>query len=395
MRRAQMRHFQWLSLTLGMVGLFLAACSAEVPGDGTGTDDPAAALRAQFNSDVLPLMQQRCAACHGGSMEFIDFMAPNEDFATEYDRVKGWPALINTEDASQSRLITKGQHDGPAWGPEDLNLINPWLQAEADLGKGGDEIDTTAITPISGDNEYDLGDLGVTEAAGCLIRFQYDFSPPIIYITNLRIQGDADGCLLDNPVVAAVTDPDGDGTDTTWYDPNNKFSGLTVDVGPDQEVLVGGGSVIISWVPAEELQGTVRIKFRFFNAEATGTGSGGDGGGGAKLVDVFYNTIINGNCNLINGTANGTPCTNCHAGGGGAVGSLDLNGMNSQDPDVRQQLANQFFIRSNRTDPTGTHDWIAKIDPNAGVGHAGGKNGTLAAACDPPNDDWISMEINQ
>lgn len=392
MRTASIRHFRWLPLALGTAALALA-CTAEVPGEGVDNDDPRAVLAGQFNSDVLPLMQQACASCHGGSMQFIDYLVPNDEYPTVYERVISWPAMVNTEDPGQSRIVTKGAHDGPAWRPEQLNLINPWLEAEANFGSSGEEIDTTAVVPVSGDNSYDLGELGIAEASGCRIAFLYDFSAPIVYITNLRIIGDADGCILEEPVVAVVTDPDSTGNETTWYDPNHKFQGVTVDVGPSQEVLIGGGSVIVSWVPGDQLQGTVKLKFRFFGAQATGTGGGGEGGGGAQLVDLFYDTIVNGDCNMANGTANGTPCLNCHSGGG-AAGGLDMSDFGSTDPDARQQLANQFFIRSNRADPDGTHDWIAKIT-DAAITHGGGKNAALGAACDPPNDAWISMEVTQ
>lgn len=271
---ASKRHFEWLSLVFGLA-LALAACTARVPGEGVSDDDPRAVLRGQFNSDVRPLIQRNCAQCHDGSMPLIGWMEVDEDYPTIYDRVMSWPALINIVTPEQSRLVTKGAHDGPAWASGDLPQITAWIESEAAFGSTGNEVDTMAITPAVGPNEFDLGAIGVGDAAGCLLRFQYDFSPPIVTVNDIRVQGDADGCVLDQPVVGVVTDPDGDGTETTWYDPNHKFQNLSVVVGANEEVPIG--SVTASWVPPEELEGTIKLQFRFYGVEASSTGGGGGG----------------------------------------------------------------------------------------------------------------------
>lgn len=393
MRTAQLRHFNWLAFALGMAVCALVACTAEVPGQPVEGDDPRAALRGQFNRDVLPLMQATCAACHAGSRQFIDWMAPLEpDFPTEYDRVMSWPALVNIEDPAQSRLVTKGgpPHEGPAWTPEQLNIINPWLQAEADFGGTGEEIDTTEVTPLNGPNMHDLGDLGIPDAAGCILSYDFERSDPVLYLSNLLVTDTSgDGCILESPVIGVVLDSG------TYYDPNNRFGDVTVDVGPNASAPVGGTLSIISWLDPTDLANSsvLRLKFRFFGVQPTGTGGEG-GGGGAQLIDYFYDNVVP----CITGLQGVVNCQTCHGGGAAQQGAIDLSGLASTDMTERQNQANEIFLRSDRADPgvVGGDPWILKVDP-AGPAHSGGKvnNQGLLDACYQATSGWITMETTQ
>ena len=365
-------------------------CTAEVPGDGVDEDDPRAALKGQFQRDVQPLLEATCAQCHAGSREFIDFMAPQPpEFPGMYERVINWPSLVNVEDAGQSRMVTKGQHEGRAWTLEELNLINPWLAAEAEFGSSGEEIDTTEVTPLNGRNTHDLGDLGIPEGAGCSISYNYTRSDPVIYLDDLKIFDEAtgDGCVLESPVVGVVLDAG------TFYDPNNNFSDVTVDIGPGDVdgQLIGGGLLIVSWLDGNDLgnTGTVRLKFRFFGVESTGTGGGTQAG--AQLVDYFYDNVVT---NCIQGLSTGAGlCRNCHGPGGGNQGSLNLAFIDSVDETERQQQANEIYARSDRVDPTvpGGDAWLEFVSP--GGPHPQG----LAAQGDIDNcativSQWMTME---
>lgn len=274
MQRAVIRRFAWLAIALGGAALAIT-CTAEVQGSGVSDDDPKAKLQGQFNSDVLPLMNRKCAECHAGSMPLIGWMATSDDYPSIYSRVTSWPALVDLIQPELSRLITQGAHEGPAWTPEEIAVITPWLQAEADFGASGDAIDTMPLDAVIGANEFDLGAIGVNDAAGCLLRFTYDASPPIVKVDDLRVQGDADGCVLVEPVVGLVTDPNSDGNTTLWYDPDHQFQGQTITVNPNQETPIGDGSITVTWVPSEELNGTIQVQFRFYGAQPTAGGGGG------------------------------------------------------------------------------------------------------------------------
>jgi mono/diheme cytochrome c family protein len=392
MRTAEMRHFKWLPIALAVAMTSLIACTAEVPGQGVDEDDPRAALRGLFNRDILPLMQGTCAACHGGSMQFIDWMAPDDDFPTEYDKVLNWPALVNIQEPGQSRLITKGQHDGRPWTADELNIINPWLAMEAAFGGTGEEIDTTDVTPLQGFNSFDLGTIGLTEAAGCFVEFDFERSDPVAYLSNIVVRDTSgDGCLLESPVIGVVLDSG------TFYDPNNKFSDVTVDVGPNETAPVGGTLLIISWLDPADLaaSATFRLKFRFFGVESMGSGDN-NGGAGAQLVDFFYNNVVT---NCINGLNAALNCVGCHGDGAAQQGAIDLGGLQAVDETERQQQANEIFLRSDRTEPgvPGGDPWIAKVDPAEGVAHNGGNvaDAVLIQTCYDVTADWIMMEISQ
>lgn len=389
MRTAEMRHFKWLTLALGMAMFTLAACTAEVPGQGVDEDDPRAALRGFFNQNVLPLMEGTCASCHAGSRQFIEFMQPDDNFPTPYDKVVNWPSMVNVEDPGQSRIVTKGLHEGRAWTVEELNIINPWLTMEAEFGSTGEEVDTTEVTPLSGFNSFDLGAIGLTDAAGCFIEFDFERSDPVLYLSNIVVRdASGDGCVLESPVFGVVLDAG------TFYDPNNNFSDVTVDVGPNSTSPVGGTLLIISWLNPADLaaSSTVRLKFRFFGVQSSGTG-GNNGGAGAQLVDFFYNNVVPNCINPVNTTLG---CTNCHGQGAGNQGAIDLSGLAATDMQDRQNQADEFFARADKADPgvSGGDPWVEKIDPNSGVGHNGGKvqNAGQIQACYDQMSAWITME---
>jgi hypothetical protein len=263
---------------------------------------------------------------------------------------------------------------------------------EAAFGGTGEEIDTTDVTPLQGFNSFDLGTIGLTEAAGCFIEFDFERSDPVAYLSNIVVRDTSgDGCLLESPVIGVVLDSG------TFYDPNNKFSDVTVDVGPNETAPVGGTLLIISWLDPADLaaSATFRLKFRFFGVESMGSGDN-NGGAGAQLVDFFYNNVVT---NCINGLNAALNCVGCHGDGAAQQGAIDLGGLQAVDETERQQQANEIFLRSDRTEPgvPGGDPWIAKVDPAEGVAHNGGNvaDAVLIQTCYDVTADWIMMEISQ
>lgn len=116
-----------------LVVALIGGCSYYIEeGDEPADDmsgDPADDL---FESEVLPMLDSRCGACHAGDRAFIDFLAPRPpDFETARERLLGWPALVDIENPGQSRLLTKGLHEGQTFGAAEIDLILRWIELEA------------------------------------------------------------------------------------------------------------------------------------------------------------------------------------------------------------------------------------------------------------------------
>ena len=81
-------------------------------------------LRALFERRVEPIVAYRCAGCHGSGGCCSKFLAPDM-----YTHLKSWPHLLGPTPA-RSLLVTKGDHQGPAFPPKEAKVIEQWIRAE-------------------------------------------------------------------------------------------------------------------------------------------------------------------------------------------------------------------------------------------------------------------------
>lgn len=131
-----LRSIDWrVPLTILAIGV--GACTAELTGGGVESGEvplpptepePDTAGRTTFETTILPLLEDRCAVCHADPAMAPAFLTENPDV---YDTVMAWPSLVVVETPEQSRLITKGDHDGPAWEQAQVDAILEWLAIEA------------------------------------------------------------------------------------------------------------------------------------------------------------------------------------------------------------------------------------------------------------------------
>ena len=98
-------------------------------GDTASAEDVSAAATVSFSGDVLPILESRCANCHGGErtegglvvLSYADLMAGGES----------GPAVIPGDAAGSLlvELIVSGEMPkrGPAVTPADLSVIQTWI----------------------------------------------------------------------------------------------------------------------------------------------------------------------------------------------------------------------------------------------------------------------------
>lgn len=333
-----------------------------------GTSDAAApTARALFEASARPLLDLRCSGCHGdgGTSSAPDFLASRPSV---YENLKGWPALVDTARPSDSRVITKGRHDGPAWTTAEAGTIRAWLDAEAA------EADPVAVTPctalavvVEGANNYDLGVLGLRGSAVSFAASRV--SPTAMYLSDVRVTAGAGGVHAVHPMFVAWVG----GVPRAPTIDELAGMDLSVAAGSSESLLGAGGISLVDFPMGSQLA----ICFDSIDSLAGGTTGGGDGGvpggdGGAAPIDPT------GGCAEVDAfTMFAQPqltryCTSCHAGArAAATAALDLTRVATLTPTAQQSACNQVLARVNRTslmssaifvqpDPAGTatsHDF--------------------------------------
>lgn len=340
---------------LALAAATMAACAGEItfPGPGGDTEDPAVtAAKAKFASDVKPVLDGFCGACHTG-MPNIDFMNPTPDVR---DNMLAWTGLVNLSAPTQSSLLSKGAHSGPALTPDQSAVMLDWIELEA-VAAGGEPaevVETDRITPQPGVNVVDLSAIGLT---GTSLQFLYEPLATGMYLSDIKVVAGAGGAHLVNPLFVIWE------ADAPNPDPINRFGNIDLLLQAGEESFVGGGTAV--FVDVDPLA-DISIHFRTATL-ADGSGGGGGGGDGG---------VVGGGCNNVPAfTASArTPlsgsCGGCHANAGNAdaVAAVDMRLINDLTADSQASSCAQVKTRVNELDPVNSGLFLAP-DPNSGTAH--------------------------
>ena len=366
---------RWL---LGLAALAISAgCVGSIDDDGPELTAEQKAARAAFDTQVMPLLDSNCAACHASEPN-VDFMKPDPDI---YTRMVEWPALVNTNEPTQSKLLTRGAHTGPARTPEQSSTVLGWINLEK-VAAGG-ELETVELDPfqpITGVNTIDLGPIGLT---GSTLTFRLEQLSVGIYLSEIMITAGPDGAHVVHPLF--VTWVDGVATP----DPIDRFSAIDLSVGAGLSGMIGGGTAVFV-----DVAPTAMLSVHFREVEASGEGGseggggGGGGGGGCQALDAF--------------TASAQPtlsanCVSCHGGSNAmATQATDMTKINDTSPEGQAAACGQILSRVSLDDPPQSAIFIAP-DPGSGAGHPfkfGGNAGAFGTFRDAVTE-WINQENAQ
>ena len=361
-------------LALGLVALAVSAgCVGSIEDDAELTAEQRAA-RAAFDGQVMPLLDSNCRVCHAIEPN-VDFMKPDPDI---YTRMVMWPALVNTNEPTQSKLLTKGAHTGPAFTPEQSSTVLEWINLEK-VAAGGElaTVELDPFQPIAGVNTIDLGPIGLT---GSTLTFRLEQLSVGIYLSEIMITAGPDGAHVVHPLF--VTWVDGAATP----DPIDRFSTIDLAVGAGLSGMIGGGTAVFVDVPP-----TAMLSVHFREVEASGEGGAGGGGGGGGGGE--------GGCAaLAEFTASAQPvlsarCVSCHAGSNAmATQATDMTKVNDTSPEGQAAACGQILSRVNLADPPQSAIFIAP-DPDSGAGHPFKFGGDAGAFGD--FRDALTVWINQ
>ncbi len=120
-----------------ILALSIAATAAVGCGSGGGAPlpilpaDSSSAAKTFFLKNVYPALQLTCAFCHAAPNNPVH--APQWmgfDAATSYANIETFEGLIAYP--TNSKILLKGEHTGPALTPTQAKLVQQWLQLEAD-----------------------------------------------------------------------------------------------------------------------------------------------------------------------------------------------------------------------------------------------------------------------
>lgn len=247
-------------LRASVVCSLLVGCDAGTvvaPGFGSAGGGPggggAGMELIDFESEIQPLLEDRCGECHIDASVGPAFMAGPD----MYETMMEWPDLVVPGEPGASTLITKGAHRGPAFAAAEARVVSEWIEqegAEPVVGDGGmplpgddggsdtpdagtptgdppavDGPYTPPMTVAAGVNEIDLTEAGLP---GGVLTFDATRVASGIQLNDVEIRVGPSGAHIVHPLLIQWVD----GRPTA--DPADSLGGVDVMIEPDTtEVL--------------------------------------------------------------------------------------------------------------------------------------------------------------
>lgn len=337
----------------GLISVRAVGDAATMP-----TGDGGTALGASdfFASRVEPMLATRCAGCHGPDRTGPDFLRANPDVRTT---LLSYPALVDLASPGSSRLITKGEHAGPALGVGEAEVVRTWIDLEASEGTVVDpmarELSTEAVVIREGFNALALDGLGMP---GTSLHFVATRVGGGMFLDSVQLSAGPTGVRLSHPVFVVWIEG------APIPDAIDRFAGMDLEVEPNSTAAFDGGTVVLTDLPADAL-----LSIHFDVAEPL-MGSepmpGTDGGmpmpteTGCTELMAFRDTVS---------PALGTYCTRCHAGGNAsATSAVDMTRVRSTDDAQLLLGCNQILGRISPDAPSAS-GLFTQPDPASASGH--------------------------
>jgi mono/diheme cytochrome c family protein len=128
--------YKSLLIAFVFAAILLTACgtSQQAPASAGGnTASGAASAQVGFSRDVLPLLQSRCAGCHGGSQGRAGFSV--DSYSTVMAGSANGPVIVpgNPDNSKLIQLVQQGimPKVGPKLTPDELQILVDWVKQGA------------------------------------------------------------------------------------------------------------------------------------------------------------------------------------------------------------------------------------------------------------------------
>jgi len=356
MRESLARHLSTVRVTAAASLLTMIGCTGLIDAPEPTKAEVARQLWVQKALPALRDPAANCEVCHGGAAPraTVEFLTGDSELAIR-DKLMGFePAVVSIDAPQSSRLLSKGQHEGPPIVGQQKSDVLEWLQAEKDAsaekpGPGQLGLRTadftfsvctagapgTATCPI---NEIPLDSLGEAGEGipGAKITFVVQAVGSGLYLNRLSLVPGPMGAYIDHPLFVAIP---ADTTKPAIADTLDRFfntkMNLMATATADQQQISGGTAAFVNFPPDSKLA----VYFKDAKAYQPETG-GPMGVTGCKVLTQFETAAR---------TQLNTSCGGCHRAGTNpnAVSALDMSGVEAANA---TNACNQVKLRANLTD---------------------------------------------
>ncbi len=310
-----------------------------------------------FTTQVQPTLETRCGGCHGAARSAPDFLRPDPDVRTA---LLAYPALIDLTSPRTSRILTKGDHSGPALATAEADAVRTWIELEAAEGTMVTpverELATTPVEIHEGFNQLPLDVIGLPATS---LHFVAARVGDGMFLDSVQLSTGPMGAVLAHPVFVAWIEG------VPHPDPVDRFAGLMLEVDPNSSASFDTGTVVLTDMPAGAL---LSVHFTIASPMTTPTMPGVDGGvpmpppsSGCSQLAAFRTSAV---------PSLRTYCTRCHGGGNpSATGSMDMSDIGATADATAMLGCNQILGRISATAPS-TSGLFTQPDPAGGSTHA-------------------------
>lgn len=329
------RHLDMVRLSVGaMVMVAVVGCTGLIDGGSDGMTKQEKEALAKFEGEALPVLQSACAGCHADDVKNVGFMKGTDaaEIRTSiktYDPPSSGP-VINTEQPEVSRILTKGQHDGPLLTSTQATALLEWIQAEQESAKHdpANPIVIIATAPaavqlctagLPGDatcptNHISLDGLNKVAIPGAEITFTAQSLTSGLYVTNLKFAGGTAGAYIEHPLFVSQA-ANGD----TVPDSIDRFFDVKFNQAANMSGQISGGTAQFVGFKAED-----KVYVSFKDVKTFQMSSTPVPKTGCKDLAKFKTNVAP----LVN-----MRCASCHAGNANAnaKSTMDVTGVASTD----------------------------------------------------------------
>ena len=292
-----------------------------------------------FETRAKAPLVQSCANCHDRAQGSVAaFLTPGSEYesVTNYENGK----FINVPVATQSLLLTKGAHTGPAFEPEQYAAVQSWIEAEiAARPSNVNGMMKSALLPTApittGEFNMNFGNEAPINDPQANITFTLTPDSSGFYrVAKLTLTaGPTTGIRIKHPQFYFITNT------ASFADPADSLALVDLSVPPSGSATIGTGTVLLTNAPSSDPNTRIGIAFESLSQFM------------AQPVQVvckdfkdFYPALV--------GDLKGCAAT-CHGGrNSSATSAYDMTLASSTDMAKLMQFCVSSLGRINKTTPS-------------------------------------------
>lgn len=216
-----------------------------------------------FDAEVKPLLGQYCSVCHKVAQGDVGaFLTPGQEYQTLTGYKMG--RFVTVAMATQSLLLQKGLHTGPAFTTDQYTIVQNWLTAElaARSVKLPDPLTSHRLptAPLtSGAVSLSFGSTEPINDGAANLKFQLalDTSGTLYRVSNLTLTAGAGGGIhIIHPKFYFLT------STSSLPDPADSLAAVDEIATAGGSITVGPGTVLLSGAPNNDASARIGVAFQ-------------------------------------------------------------------------------------------------------------------------------------